>query len=165
MADEMNTDARPGAKAPRWMRGLLVVSLALNLLVVGLVAGSVLGKSRSGGRSVEAHEFQRHPLIGALARDDRREVMQQLRRDNGQHRENAKALRTRFRAYLEALRADAFDADAIEQLLKDQREAMGGWQDGVDGILLQTLSDMTPEERLAYADRLEELGRRGRKRR
>ena len=165
MADEMNTDAAPAGKAPRWMRVLLVVSLALNLLVVGLVAGSVLGKTRSGSRGAEAHEFQRHPLIGALAREDRREVMQQLRRDNGQPREHAKALRTRFRAYLEALRADAFDADAVGQLLKEQRASMGNWQDGVDGILLQTLSDMTPEERLAYADRLEELGRRGRKRR
>lgn len=161
MAEEPKSN--PGSS--RWMRILLVASLALNLLIVGLVAGAVLGGRSDGDRGAESRAFQRQPLIGALEPAMRRDVLQQLRRDARQPGEHARALRGRFRAYLDALRSDSFDVSEVGRLLSEQRASMGGWQDAVDGILLEKLSEMTPEERFAYADRLEELGRRGRKRR
>ena len=149
MVDDNTTDRTPS----RWMRILLIGSLAL------------LGGGKSGERGAERREFQRQPLIGALDPSVRRDVVRELRQTARQPLEHSRDLRGRFRAYLEALRADEFDIARVEALLAEQRASMAGWQDAVDAALLKKLAVMTPEERLAYAARLEELGKRGRKRR
>ncbi len=161
MADDTKTDRAPS----RWMRLLLIASLALNLLIVGLVAGAFLAGGKPGSRGAEGREFQRQPLIGALDPSVRRDVVRELRETAGRPREHSRDLRGRFRAYLGALRAEEFDITRVEQLLAEQRASMGGWQDAVDAALLKKLAEMTEDERLAYADRLEELGKRWRKRR
>jgi hypothetical protein len=101
------TDTAPTRS--RWLKVTLVVSLALNLLVIGAVIGAALGAGRPHDdrmRGEVPREFGRSPLVSALAPEDRRAVGRDLMRAAGPLRENRADLRARFERLLEALRAD-----------------------------------------------------------
>ena len=165
MADTDQKGASAQTRSPRWMRVMLVLSLALNLLFVGLVAGTMLGQRGPSGRDAAGGDFRGQPLIRALEASDRRAVLDRLRRDTNPPRDRIRGLRGRFQAYLEALRADTFDISDVEAVLLEQRTSVGGHQERIDAILLGELSEMSAEERRAYADRLEETIKRGGRRR
>ena len=160
------TSAPPPARGPRWMRIALVVSLALNLLVAGLVLGAALGRERhmerqDRDRSEVPREFMRSPFLGALDREDRRAVGRELMRDEGSLRENRAELRARFERLLAAIRTEPFDRAAIEAILDEQRAAGARRLEIAEQAVLDRLSAMSPEARAAYAERLDRSLRRG----
>ena len=147
------------SRTPVWVRVVLVLSLGLNLLVVGLVAGAVL---IGGGPREVAREAGVNPFIAALPSDQRRAVFGDIRREAGSGRRSHSELRSRFEALLTEIRAEEFDAAAVEALLEEQRSAGTARQEAGERLLIARLSQMTQAERVAYADRLEEtLKRRG----
>jgi uncharacterized membrane protein len=153
----------PTQGTPRWVKILLVASLALNLLVAGLVLGAALGHDRDqrGGRGEVPREFVRSPFMGALDRDDRRVVGRELMREDGSLRANRAELRARFERLLAAIRAEPFDRAAIEAILDEQRAAGARRLEIAEEAVLDRLSAMSPQARAAYADRLDRSLRRG----
>ena len=147
------SDPRPAA--PRWMRITLVVSLALNLAVAGLILGAVVSGPRDEGPSRLLRDVAGLPFVMALEPRDRRAVVSELRRETGSFRVGRREMRARLAALLEALRADEFDRAAVETLLGDQRGMAVARQDAGERILLDRVEAMTAAERRAYADRLE----------
>ncbi len=143
--------AESSVKSPRrWMRWLLIGSLALNLLVVGVVAGAVL---RMSGWGIGPPPRALGPaLYRELPRDDRRALRQTLR-DAGSN-----AMRPSDQASLlsAALRSDPFDPTALEALITQQAEARQAYQFEVQRKWLARVSEMSQADRIAYADRLEE---------
>ena len=146
----------------RWMGPALALSLALNLLVAGALAGAWM----SGHRQDEARRVAvdsmigRTPFVAALDPDDRREVLRQLRRDAGPLAENRADLRARLDALLEALRADSFDRAQVEALILEQRRIGARRLEIGEAALLDRIAAMSVEERRAYADRLDRSIRR-----
>lgn len=138
-----------------WLRILLIVSLALNLLVIGLMIGAAL---RFGGP-----DSVRHPprsLGSALYRalpDDMRKEMRQHSRSGHEARR-----RDGFRdvdAIVGAMRAVPFDGDRLRDLMNRQLEDREKFHRSVQDTWFQRISSMTDTERTAYADRLEEVVR------
>ena len=155
----------PASRTPsRWLKVALVVSLALNLLVIGAMIGAALGAGRPGERirSEVPREFGRSPLVSALEREDRRAVGRELMREAGPLRQNRTDLRARFDRLLDALRAEPFDRAAVEALLSEQREAGARRLELAEAALLSRLAAMSPEARAAYAERLDRSLRRDR---
>jgi uncharacterized membrane protein len=152
------------APASGWVKVALVASLALNLLVAGLVVGAMARHDRDdrGMRGDVPREFARSPFLGALDADDRRAVGRELMREEGSLRENRAELRARFERLLVAIRAEPFDRAAIEAILDEQRAAGARRLELAEEAVLDRLSGMTPEARAAYADRLDRSLRRGR---
>jgi uncharacterized membrane protein len=148
-----------GRRAPRWMVIALVISVAANLLVVGVFIGASIGRDRDDGRRL-AREVARLPFVAALEPADRREVIGAMRRDGGGLREPREALRTRFEAFLAELRKDEFDRAAVARLLAEQRGAAAAGQAAGEAILLDHMAGMSAEARRAYADRLDRSLRR-----
>lgn len=147
-----------------WVRALLVVSVALNLLIFGMIAGWIISPDGPrGDRRIErpAYGVLGAPFIGALSREDRQIVVDELRDMAPRLSENRQALRARLTELNAALRADAFDRATIEALLDAQRETALARQRVGERLLLDRLQTMTADERRAFADRLE----RGLKRR
>lgn len=161
----MNTPSPNTAstKPHRAMRWALFVSLALNLLIVGVVAGTVLsgGPKRGmppGERSVGA------PYIKAFERSDRRAMRQEMRELLPDRRQQRAATKADFAQFSNLLRADEFDAAAARSLMEAQMARTADVLELGRDITISRISDMTPDARRAYADRLDayvaEMGRK-----
>lgn len=134
-----------------WLRLVFGASLALNLLVLGLVGGAIL---RFGGPS-----GMRPPprTIGAmlyreLPREDRRAL-----RNDAANAHDKRPLRRQdeIRAVGAALRISPFDVAAMAELLARHGEQHAAFNAAVHKAWINRVSGMSDAERLAYADRLE----------
>ncbi|MEM6589093.1 MAG: periplasmic heavy metal sensor [Pseudomonadota bacterium] len=160
----MTKDSNPAPKSRLWVRILLVVSLALNLLVIGVVAGFVV----KGGPF--KHDGPPHmaaggvgPLTHALSKEDRRAIGREMRqkgKDSGWDRQAHRQSLERMVAFLEAT---PFDADAFDEELQITVDGMQGRLSDARGALLNRLNDMSDEDRAGYAARIKELMARKRK--
>ena len=152
-----------GAPRPRLgFRILLGASLALNLLVIGLIAGAAWrhggGPGKGWHHAPPGLQSYAAPYVRALPREARRDLHRGLRREvGGAGRAERRAL---YAEMLAALRATPFDAAAVEAVLGTQRERVLALQAAGQARWLATVTAMTPEARARYADRLEEELRR-----
>ncbi|WP_226780489.1 periplasmic heavy metal sensor [Oceaniglobus trochenteri] len=147
-------------------RILLVLSLAANLLVVGVVVGAKLsdrgGHDDRRGPEQALREIGNVPFVMALPRDDRSALIKELGGTRSKaFRANRERLRERFEAVLALLRADDFDAEALRALMAEQRETLFERQKLGEDLLIARLSGMSAKDRAAYADRLDRSLRRG----
>ncbi|AWB47946.1 hypothetical protein HYN69_04925 [Gemmobacter aquarius] len=145
------------------VRIALAISVALNLLVIGLVAGAVL---RDGGpRGRMGNDLALGPFTEALAPADRAALRQEFMQRMPEMRDARRQMRADFKGLLLALRAEPFDVAAVRGLIAGQSERMAGRLAVGQDLLVGRIEAMTPEARAAFADRLEEGLRRGPERR
>ncbi|EYD75490.1 hypothetical protein Rumeso_02973 [Rubellimicrobium mesophilum DSM 19309] len=137
---------------------LLMVSLALNLLVAGVVIGDIVS-DHGRGRGPRPVELALGPFARAMDAADRRAILQSLR-GNPDLQPLSKAQRAAaFGEILATLRAEPFDRIRAEAALSAQAERIQGLERMIQGALLDRLAAMTAEQRAALADRLQaELG-------
>jgi uncharacterized membrane protein len=154
-----------GAKPPRTSgRGIkiaLALSLAFNLLIVGLVAGAMLGGDRAPGGSAGAPGLRTlglGPFALALSRDDR--AVMRERFGDLDFRGDRRAIGGALRDIQAALRADPFDRTGAEAAFARSRRAAEGLQAQGHGALLDHLETMSAPDRVALADRLSRALRR-----
>lgn len=144
----------PRARMSRGLRILLFTSLALNLAVVGLVAG-LLARAPFDGppprpdRVAGALTFA---LSDAERREIGREVFRSLREEGGPRHSR----RDDYDRILTALRADPYDGGVVADSLSQQMQRTLRLQAAGQQALLDHLDRMTPADRRAFADRLEE---------
>lgn len=150
--------------ARRWVRVVFALSLALNLLVAGLVLGLWWNGGPPGGGP--RPQFGEGPLIQAMERGDRRAVLRRLRDHPTSLRQVRTAQRQALEGLLGLLRAEEFDAAAAGDLLRAQLEAGTALQSASHQVLVDWMSDLSATERATYAERLEAaLGHSGRRQR
>ena len=142
----------PPPPASRGLRLALILSLALNLLIVGALIGlAVIGRGPGGPRGFE---LGLGPLVQAMEPEDRRALAQSLR-----DRPGLRELRPRSRSALMeelagALLAEPFDRDRVETVLAAQAERTGEGIALARAAYLDRLEAMSAAERQAYAERL-----------
>lgn len=162
-ADKQMQPQRPMAF---WLRGLLFLSLALNLAVAGMVAGAVLrDKERPGPR---AHRLPPPAtmIVGSTAlREarpaDRRNLREQAR---GEHKSVVARRAHETAALLALLRDTPFDRAALEAELARQDTAQQADLARMQRLWVGIVTEMTAAERAAFADQVEarlERARRG----
>ncbi|MEM1430680.1 MAG: periplasmic heavy metal sensor [Pseudomonadota bacterium] len=145
----------------------LVVSVGLNLVILGLIAGAAMDHRRAETRpepAAMARELGLGPYARALSPDRQLElggkVAARARQNAGDRPPLRRELRAGLRNMLQELRSDDFDADRVAALLARQNGAIEVRRRSGQESLVEILSDMSPDERLAYADRLEQMLRR-----
>lgn len=137
----------------RW-RAVLICSLALNLIVAGILLGVALNRGDPrGGEMRRAGPLA--PLVQALPPEDRRAVIGALRRAHVPHTLPPQDRGTAGAALLEALRAEPFEPDAVREALQDQRRRGEARLSAAEAALAARLAQMGPAARAAYADQLE----------
>lgn len=142
------------AKPSRLLRGVLIGSLALNLAVVGIVAGAAFS-GRYGGGPPRGFNFDLGPIARALSPADRKMVRDHLR-NNRELRELRSADRAADQqAMVVALRNTPFDIVDLEQALASQRNRGKALEQAATAALLDQIAAMSPVDRAAFADRLE----------
>ena len=149
------SEVRTEKKARKWGRVVLFASLALNLLVVGVVAGAMW---RFSGDRLDrrGNEFS-NPFIRALSHSDRRAIGKEMRKTREQAKEGHAARKVLYQQMTEALRADPFDLAQVEELSQRQRSAVNDRLSAAQEIWLRHIADMTAQERIEYADRLDDV--------
>lgn len=146
----------PRAPIRGWIKVLLFTSLAVNLAVVGLAIGAVLRHGdMMGHRADRASQFG-GPYTGALSREDRRAIWQQMRAMHGEGRPSRDDIRAEFAAVVQALRADPYDPGLVRDIVGRQFDAGIARQQAGQALLLERIDAMSPAERAAFADRLAE---------
>ncbi len=145
----------PGLKR-RWMPILLTVSLAVNLLVVGVILGTTL-RFRGGDHARVPPGFG-FALYHALPKEDRKAMRGELSalRSKGSNRRSQD-----FSALSQALQVMPFDPAAVQALLDQQSQATADLQAALHQQWLAQVTAMTDGERQIYAERLEEVIKRG----
>ncbi|MFQ1701758.1 periplasmic heavy metal sensor [Loktanella agnita] len=147
----MDDLGKPARGTSRLTRVVLVISLALNLAVVGLVAGAAIS-GRFGDGPPRNYDFGLGPIARALEPDERRAIGAAMRRDDSLRGMN---MRARMRDTLAALRAEPFDRVAVQALIEEQNARMGQLQRAAQAALLDQIAEMDPARRAAFADQLE----------
>ena len=153
--------AHPDAKtyrAPRWMKVTLVISLAVNLLIVGAVAGAVLTKGDPpGARKGGAGNHGANMVTDALPKEERRALRREVRRTLRARPDLREALHTEIAALADLMRAPDYTAGALEAQLTQIQMRMMGPLSVARSVLAERLTDFNASERASYADRLDRL--------
>ena len=147
--------AAAGARAPRWMRVALVLSLALNLGIAGLVAGAAWRSAGDAGMHAVPPVEGFRSVARALPSAHRESLHDELGALRGEFRDIRREVRTAQRDLLTALRAEPFDPGTAADALARQA---GGWERiarRTRAALLSELARMDPAARAAFADALE----------
>lgn len=141
----------PTPTSGRLGRIVLVVSLALNLLLAGLIGGAVVS-GRGGPQPGIQADLGR--MAEFLPRQDRMTIGREIRRDLRAAGVSRRDLARSIDDIAAVLEADPFDADAFAAIIRAQQ----GWQDQVRVIALDAvirhLASLPVEERRAVAENL-----------
>ncbi|TNF23247.1 MAG: periplasmic heavy metal sensor [Rhodobacteraceae bacterium] len=172
MADDTGQPSQPPRPPlPRRMSaGLRIVffaSLAMNVLIVSLVAGFVLRGERDGPPPRNLRDAAA-PYTAALSREDRREIGRRMYaelRQEGARRDLRERAREEYREALDLLRAEPFDALAFAEVVGRQSARAVERQKRGEDLLVRHLATMSASERAAYADRVEAALEHGRSKR
>lgn len=149
----MSDQTTNSSGCPRWIKIALALSLAANLLIVGLGAGMMTHFRLSGGPPRVADAGGAY--TSALSPRDRRQIGQQLTEHYQETRKGREAVLGEYRQMLRVLKAEPFDRAAAEQVLKRQSSIADQRRKAGETALLDRLEAMTPEERAAFVERLE----------
>ena len=153
--------SEPGP-VPFWIKLTLLVSLALNLLVAGMMLGAVWrhdGEGRRGGGPGLGRYAT--PYVAALPREDRREMFKGLRREGGHVMPDRATRNAQYAAVIQALRAVPFDAAALEGALAKQGEMTVRMKAAAEQAWVAQVSRMSDTARAEYAEAVEAALRQG----
>ncbi|WP_209426587.1 periplasmic heavy metal sensor [Pararhodobacter sp. SW119] len=155
---EPDLQPAPPPRSGRFLRLALIASLALNLLFLGLIAGSAFMGPQHRGAPSAGPDLR--ALWRALPDKSREEMRAQFREGRGTQRP---ADREAFHAemaereaeMLALLRAEEFDATAFVDLLDARRRMMDLRAEDAQSVFVSLLATLNPAERAAVADRYE----------
>lgn len=152
-------------RTPRWVRVVLVLSLAGNLAVAAMMAGAWMGHDPGphGPRIFGPTGVGFYAR--ALTADQRHALAEDLRAQRGALLQGRRDLHRHVRDLLAVLREEALDPAALHDVMEAQVDRARG-QIGLGANAMSRLIEgMSPDERAAFADRLEEALNRKRPRR
>lgn len=149
----------PPVSSGKGVRIALGISVALNLAVVGLVAGALLRDGDPRARMVRDLDFG--PFTEALSPRDRDALRREFVERAPEMRDVRRAMRDDLETFLTVLRTEPFDPAALAVVMDNQDGRMARRIELGRDLLLDRLAAMPPEERAAFADRLERRLRRG----
>lgn len=165
MSDPAMHDPAPAAPAavaagpcPRWLRPTLAVSVALNLLVAGVVAGALLGGGpwRDGSaRGAAMRDAGFGPYAAALDDRDRAALRRALAARGPDLRAARDAMRRDMAEVAALIRAEPFDAEAVRAAMARGSARMGEVIGLGQSLIVGHVASLSPQERAAFADRVE----------
>lgn len=155
------TDApsQPGPAQPaagsRRLKYALIASLALNLLIIGAVVGTMygFGKHRRGiGGGVRGEDFGLMGLTFRLPDERKKEIRQRLRADREALRPLANEVRAARRLAADKLAVEPFDKAALEGALSAAGEKDRTLRAAAIAAFLAQAEQLTAEERRMLAE-------------
>ncbi len=146
----MSVDDSSGAPAKRrWVKPVLVVSLALNLLFAGLIAGAVW-KRGFGGWSGPRHkvfEAAIEQMITELPAEKRKMAEDVLARLRSDVLPRARGHRQARKRVVDVLKADPFSEEDFRNALAEVRNIRADVDKGRHGLAVELVRELNVQER------------------
>lgn len=159
MSAEVNVDGRRGG-CPLWVRALLVLSLAGNLAVIGLVGGWSMRDHRWSGADADGLDPRQSRLLKAVPESRRDEARALMLAEGARLAETRARMDAVQGEIVAAIRAADFTPDRLDAALAERRAVSSDLNGIVHGQLVAISARMTPAERTEMAGHLEEMARR-----
>lgn len=144
-----------GRRPGRWLKLALVLSLGLNLAVVGVVLGAVLGHGAFLHGAYAPRDIGFRPMSRAMSEADRAALRRDLRAAAGEWRALNAARADEDATMLQVLRSEPFDAAQLRAMLDAQQDRTQARLAHVNEVLVARIAAMDPIARAAFAERLE----------
>ncbi len=142
------------SNSTKGLRVALALSVAVNLAVLGLVAGVML-RDGPGMRGAMVRDLGFGPYTEALRPEDRKALRRALFEKAPEILETRRMMHEDMQALLGLLRAEPFDGPAFRNRMETQHERMEHQLQLGQGLLQDFIAAMPAAERRAFADRLE----------
>src|SRR5690349_1236402 len=150
MTEADNASTRSGRGAPRWLLVVLFGSLALNLLVIGSLAGAAW-RHRGPPRPLASVVIPNLLGYASTLPGERRKQLEQLTRDERSHiRPFRREVRAAREETIKALVAQPFDRERFVAAQARQAEAENRARAAVQDLYVKIADNLTPEERHAF---------------
>jgi len=148
MSDQATTVSTAPKRPSRWLKLALILSLALNVLLVASIAGAIWrgGAGPWGGRGAGNIVS----FMASLPSERRIELMQRSKALREQSRALRQAARQAARERADALVAEPFDKQRFIDAQTRQVEAEGKLRLLFRDIIAEAASSMSPAERRAF---------------
>lgn len=153
----MDPEQTKPERSQRLWKVILVLSLALNVAILGAVLGATW-RSQDDGRRLPALNRDIGSLyLRALGPEHRRELGRKLRPSSKKGKAARAEIAQGFEQAIAVLRAEPFDRTALEQIMQDHAQRSELRMQEARAVLLDHLIRIGPDERAAYADRIEKF--------
>lgn len=145
------TPAPPKERRLRW---LLIASLALNLLIIGAIGGSIVAWKRHhpGIGGSRGEDYGLLGFANTLQRDRRKEIAKEIRAEREKMRPLWLEMHEARRAAVDVMASDAYDPAKLKAALDRITEAETKLKTAGLAIFLKTAEALTPDERMALAE-------------
>lgn len=154
MADN-KSDSQIRTGAGRWTKVVLVLSLALNLFIVAIIAGSSFGHHRSHRPHGGVSDVGVGLFTEVLTRQDRAALRDAFLAAAPGFRDQRRAARADFAELAEALRQQPWDAGRVDALIARHGARITERIDLGRQLLSERLGQMSASERAELADRID----------
>lgn len=133
----------------RWLKPVLVVSLALNLVFAGLVAGAIWKRGYDGSRGARHKIFEAaiEQMITELPAEKRKSAENILARLRSEVLPRARSRRQARKRAIEALKADPFSEEDLRNALANVRGIRADVDKGMHELAVELVREFDAEER------------------
>lgn len=136
-------------------RWLLPASLALNLLVAGVIGGAAVRHSFGDDGPMMVRDLAFGPFTEALSPEDHDALRRSFMAQAGNLRDLRPGGRADFDGLVAALRAAPFDLEAVKTQMATHRDRMAERLGLGQDLLVERIAAMSDGDRAAFAGRLE----------
>lgn len=145
----------------RWIGWALVASLALNLFLAGMIGVRFWREHwrESPERAMAGTFGPMGRITGAMPESSRDKVKAVMETRQQEVRERGREYRRARTEAMQALSADAFDRSRAEAAFAEARRRADAMSEGVHAAMIEASSQLTPDERKAFRERLAERDR------
>lgn len=151
------TDTPRRRGCPRWLKLLLILSLAVNVAIAGIVIGHS-ARGGEGGENRRARSSDRviNWIVDMLP-EERRDLAVAHFAAARERLDAARVNRSKgLAAVVASMRAEPYDPDATLATLNEMFDSRTNGRAAVRERLATLLAELTPAERAAFADRFAE---------
>ena len=160
MSDTGTTAANP--KSRRWLWVTLIISLALNLLFIGVTVGAFLMGGPWGPPRHRVMAAAMNEVVRSMPDERRKAARELLDRIGPEIRSLRRQVRKARRATVKAFRSDPFDEAAFKQAADEVESAEMKLREAKTAIAVQLGEHLTAEERRQFLRTVMKKSRAGR---
>ncbi len=163
MMSDMSPKPTPSTKGRNWTRIALLISLALNLVIVGALVGAFWKNEKPTGRHLDRMSMGLGAYVRALPEPAQSEVMALIGSGSEDRRSFRRAMRERQREFERVLLEKPFSEQAVRAALMQKRDFALNKTVRLQDAYVDALVAMSDAERAAHFDRAQELVEKRRK--